>query len=151
VGRWATRGKAHIVILRPIGDVLAMQQLFFAADVRAATEVEVPKPDVKAAELKLARQLIEQQKADRFDPSAYTDELRARIEAAIQKKVEGQEITVAEIAPQGGGKVIDLMDALRASLEKSQAARASKSELGPRRAPKRVEQSQKPASKASRR
>jgi DNA end-binding protein Ku len=140
VGRWAARGKAHIVILRPIGDVLAMQQLHYAADVRSASEVEVPKPDVKPAELKLAQQLIDQQAADTFDPSAYTDELRGRIEASIQKKVEGHEISVSEIAPETGGKVIDLMEALRASLQKTEAAKATASQLGARKAPKRVEQ-----------
>lgn len=150
VGRWASRGKAYIVLLRPIGDVLTMQQLHFAADVRPATEVEVPKPDVKPAELKLAQQLIEQQTADAFDPTAYTDELRARIQAAIQKKVEGQEISVAEIAPEGANKVIDLMEALRASLEKTEAARTSTSQLGPRKAPKRVEQPAAPAAKPAR-
>lgn len=151
VGRWATRGKAYIVILRPIGDVLTMQQLHFAADVRPASEIDVAKPDVKAAELKLARQLIDQQTAAAFDPSAYTDELRGRIEAAIQKKVEGQEISISEVAPEGGGKIIDLMEALRASLEKTEAAKVSTSKLGPRKAPKRVEQAAKPARKASRR
>src|SRR5579864_1967758 len=70
VGRWATRGKAYIVLLRPAGDVLTMQQLHFAADVRPASEIDVPKPEVKAAELKLARQLIEQQATERFDPSS---------------------------------------------------------------------------------
>ena len=61
--------------------------------------------------------------------------MRARIEAAVQKKVEGQEITMAEAAPAGGGKVIDLMEALRASLEKkSESARAQVSRLGPRKA-----------------
>src|SRR5207302_5000246 len=151
VGRWAARGKGYIVIVRPIDNVLAMQQLHYAADVRPVSEVDVPKPDVKPAELKLARQLIDQQTAERFEPTAYTDELRARVEAAIQKKVEGQEISVAEIAPEGGGKVIDLMEALRASLEQTDAARASASELGPRKAPKRVEQPAKAARKASRR
>jgi DNA end-binding protein Ku len=151
VGRWATRGKAYIVVLRPIGDVLTMQQLHFAADVRSSNEVEVPKPEVKSAELKLALQLIEQQTAAKFDPAAYTDELRGRIEAAIQKKVEGHEISVSEIAPAGEGKVIDLMEALRASLEKTESARASASQLGPRKAPKRVEQPAKAARKASRR
>ena len=152
VGRWAARGKAYIVILRPIGDVLTMQQLHFAADVRSASEMEIAKPDVKAAELKLARQLIDQQTAEKFDPSAYTDELRGRIEAAIQKKVDGQEISVSEMAPEGGGgKVIDLMEALRASLEKTETAKASASQLGARKAPKRVEQPAKSARKAGRR
>src|SRR3977135_3523859 len=79
VGRWATRGKAYIVLLRPVGDVLTMQQLHFAADVRSSTEIDVPKADVKPAELKLAQQLIAQQTSEKFDPTAYTDELRARI------------------------------------------------------------------------
>lgn len=57
------------MILRPIGDVLTMQQLHFAADVRSASEIEVAKPDVKAAEMKLARQLIDQQTASTFDPT----------------------------------------------------------------------------------
>jgi len=152
VGRWATRGKAYMVILRPVDNVLTMQQLHFAADVRPATELEVPKPDVKPAELKLARQLIDQQTAQAFDPAAYKDELRARLQAEIQKKVEGQEISVSEVAPEsGGGKVIDLMEALRASLEKTQRARASASQLGPRKAPKRIEQPVKAGRKTGRR
>ena len=152
VGRWAARGKANIVILRPIGDVLAMQQLYYAADVRSASEIEVPKAEVKPAELKLAQQLIDQQAADTFDPSVYTDELRGRIEAAIQRKVEGQEISVSETAPETGGKVIDLMEALRASLQKTEAAKATASQLGSRKAPKRVEQpAAKSAKKAAKR
>jgi DNA end-binding protein Ku len=151
VGHWAARGKAYIVILRPIGDVLAMQQLHFAADVKSASEVEVPKPEVKAQELKLAQQLIDQQTAPRFDPSAYKDELRGRIEAAIQKKVEGQEISVAEVAPAGEGKVIDLMEALRASLAKTETARDQVNRLGPRKAPKRAEAPAKATRKASKR
>jgi len=106
---------------------------------------------VKPAELKLAQQLIQQQTSERFDPSAYTDEVRARIEAEIQKKVEGKEISVSEVAPAGEGKVIDLMEALRASLEKAESARASASQLGPRKAPKRVEQPAKTARKAAKR
>ena len=151
VGHWATRGKAYIVILRPMGDVLTMQQLHFAADVRPTSELDVPKPEVKAPELKLARQLIEQQTAERFEPTAYTDELRGRIQAAIDQKVAGQEISVSEIAPEGGGKVIDLMEALRASLEKTEDAKASASRLGARKPPKRVEQPTKTVRKATKR
>ena len=154
VGRWAARGKAYIVMLRPVGDMLTMQQLHFAADVRPASEIEIPKQDVKAAELNLAQQLINQQTAEKFDPSAYTDELRARIQSAIDKKVEGHQISVSDFSAEGTGKVIDLMDALRASLEKADAARVSTAQLGPRRAPKRAEQQQqpvKPARKAAKR
>jgi DNA end-binding protein Ku len=151
VGHWAARGKGYLVVLRPVGDVLTMQQLHYAAEVRSAAEIEVPKADVKPAELKLAQQLISQQTSDKFDPTAYTDDLHARIEAAIQKKVEGQEISVSEIAPEGGGKVIDLMEALRASLEKTETARTSTSQLGARKGPKRVEETAKPARKAGKR
>jgi DNA end-binding protein Ku len=152
VGRWATRGKAYIVLVRPVGEVLTMQQLHFAADVRSSSEVEIPKAEVKPAELKLARQLIDSQTVEKFDPASYKDELRVRIQAEIDKKVQGQEISVSEVQPEAaGGKVIDLMEALRASLEKTESARTSTAELGPRKAPKRVEQPAKTARKASRR
>jgi DNA end-binding protein Ku len=112
----------------------------------------VPKADVKAAELKLAKQLIDQQAADTFDPKAYTDEVRGRVEAAIQKKVEGQEISVSDMAPESTGKVIDLMEALRASLEKTEVARTSAAtELTARKPAKRVEQVPKAPRKATRR
>ncbi|HTT00567.1 MAG TPA: Ku protein [Steroidobacteraceae bacterium] len=152
VGRWAARGKAYIVAMRPIGDVLSMQQLHFASDVRPASEVEVPKSEVKPAELKLAQQLIGQQTVEKFDASEFKDEVRARIQAEIQKKVEGQEISVSETAPETtSGKVIDLMEALRASLEKGAPARTPAAQLGPRKAPKRIEQPAKPARKATKR
>jgi DNA end-binding protein Ku len=151
VGRWAAKGKAYIVILRPIGDVLTMQQLHFATEVRSAKEIDVGKADVKPGEMKLARQLIDQQQADMFDPTAYVDEVRGRIETAIQKKVEGQEVSISEGPAPSTGKVIDLMEALRASLEKTEAARASTTKLGPRKAPKRVEEAERPARKTSKR
>jgi DNA end-binding protein Ku len=151
VGRWAARGKGYIVILRPIGDVLAMQQLHYSTDVRRASELEVPKPEVKPAELKLAQQLIDQQTAEKFDADAYKDEVRGRIEAAVEKKVEGKEISVAETAPAGEGKVIDLMEALRASLQKSESARSQIDRLGPRKAPKRIEEPVKLTRKAGKR
>jgi DNA end-binding protein Ku len=119
--------------------------------VRRATEVDIPKPEVKPAELKLAQQLIDQQTAEKFDADSYKDELRGRIEAAIQKKVEGKEISVTEVAPQGEGKVIDLMEALRASLAKTESARSQVTRLGPRKAPKRVEEPAKVTRKASKR
>src|SRR2546423_12063417 len=141
LGRWAARGKQYIVMIRPVEDGLVMQQLLYAGEVRSIKDIEIPKTEVKEAELKLAQQLIEQQAADKFDPSAYTDEVRARIEAAVQKKVEGQEITMAE-APQAGAQVIDLMEALRASLEKKPKAET-------RKPPKRAEQAEPATRKAA--
>jgi len=136
LGRWAARGKQYIVMIRPIEDLvegLVMQQLLYAGEVRPMREIDIPKTEVKAAELKLAQQLIEQQASDKFDPAQYKDEVRDRIETAVQKKVEGQEITTTE-QPETGAQVIDLMEALRASLEKK---------------PARKVQSEKPAARKS--
>jgi DNA end-binding protein Ku len=142
LGRWATRGKQYIVMIRPVEDGLVMQQLLYANEVRSIKDIDIPTMDVREAELKLARQLIDQQSSAKFDPTAYSDEVTERIEAAIQKKVEGQEITVTE-APEGGAQVIDLMQALRASLEKKSATKAGKAvaeEAAPktRKPPKRA-------------
>ena len=109
-------------MIRPVEDGLVMQQLLYAAEVRSIKDIEIPQTEVKDVELKLAQQLIEQQASDTFDPSVYTDEVRARVEAAVQKKVEGQEITMAEVPESSGAQVIDLMEALRASLNKKTPA-----------------------------
>jgi DNA end-binding protein Ku len=71
--------------------------------------------------VKLAVQLIEQISVDEFDPTQFEDAVRKRIEAAVEQKIEGQEIQVAPIGPEasGGGQVIDLMQALRESLSKA--------------------------------
>ena len=68
VGRWISRGKEHIVILRPMDDGLAMHQLHFKAEVRSIKDLGVEAAPVSEAELKLANQLIEQLAAKRFDP-----------------------------------------------------------------------------------
>jgi DNA end-binding protein Ku len=144
LGRWAARGKQYIVMIRPVEDLvegLVMQQLLYAGEVRSIRDVDIPKTEVKPAELKLAQQLIEQQAAEKFDPGAYTDEVRVRIEAAVQRKVEGQEITMAE-APDGGAQVIDLMEALRASLGKKAAAPAKAAQPEARKPPKRAQQAE---------
>ncbi len=123
LGRWAARGKQYIVMIRPVEDGLIMQQLLYAGEVRSMKDIDIPKTEVKDAELKLAAQLIEQQASDKFDPAAYKDDVRERIEAAIQKKVEGQEIAITEEPAAGGAQIIDLMEALRASLDRKPAAR----------------------------
>ena len=71
--------------------------------------------EVKAQELMLAKQLIEQTATDVFEPAKYRDTVRERVMEAIQRKIEGQDIT-ADVTPDGGGKIIDLMEALKASL-----------------------------------
>jgi DNA end-binding protein Ku len=124
LGRWAARGKQYIVMIRAVEEGLVMQQLLYAGEVRSMKELEIPETEVKPAELKLAQQLIEAQSVDSFNPEQYKDEVALRIEAAIQKKVEGHEITMTE-EPEQGAQVIDLMEALRASLEKKSKVGAS--------------------------
>jgi DNA end-binding protein Ku len=157
VGRWAARGKQYIVMIRPVEDGLVMQQLLYGDEVRSFKDIEIPQTEVKDAELKLAQQLIEQQAADTFDPSAYTDDVRARVEAEVQKKVEGQEITMAE-APAASAQVIDLMEALRASLAKKAPAKgrepqaeARESQAEARKPPKRAQPAAPAAKKAVKR
>jgi DNA end-binding protein Ku len=141
IGRYAARGKQYIVMIRPVEGGLVMQQLLYAGEVRSIGDLDIAPGEVKDAELKLAQQLIESQSVDTFDPKPYVDDVRTRIEAAIQKKVDGQEITMAE-APETGGQVIDLMEALRASLERKTPARAPQAEAPKeRKPPKRAQES----------
>ena len=138
VGRWATRGREYVVILRPVENALVLHQLHFAPEVVPLSDLEVEDTKVRDQELKLAQQLIDQQTTDRFDPSSYTDEVKARIEAAIQKKVEGEQITLAEPRAAAEGNVVDLMEALRASLKRNTHARDETARLGERKPPKRA-------------
>jgi DNA end-binding protein Ku len=137
LGRWISRGKEHIVVLRPMDDGLAMHQLHFKAEVRTIKELGVEAAPVSESELKLANQLIEQLAAKRFDPNEFVDEHRGRVEAAIQRKVEGKEVSLAE-APtfNGGTNVVDLMEALKASLNaRGSKAVETKERKAPRKAP----------------
>ena len=115
LGQYAARGRQHLVLLRPLNGVLVMEQLHYADEVRPTTEVTVPDGEVKPTELALAKQLIEQTANDTFEPQKYKDTVRERVLETIQRKVEGQDIT-AKATPEAGGKIIDLMEALKASL-----------------------------------
>jgi DNA end-binding protein Ku len=117
VGSYSARGKQYLVLVRPMEGLLAMEQLHYANEIRSAKDVPVPDVTVKPAELTLAQQLIEQSATDEFHPEQFHDQVRDRILAAIQQKVDGQEITAEpQEAPQA--KIIDLMEALKASLAK---------------------------------
>jgi DNA end-binding protein Ku len=147
IGRWAARGKQYIVMIRPVANGLVMQQLLYSDEVRSINEIDIPKIEVKETELKLAHKLIEQQSSETFDAGAYKDDVRERIEKAIEKKVEGQEVTMSEEPAGGGAQVIDLMEALRASLEKKGVApskaraqaKPAAEEAEERKPPKRAE------------
>ena len=116
LGQYAARGQQHLVLLRPLNGVLVMEQLHYSDEVRSTSEVPVPDGEVKPQELKLAKQLIEQTSNEEFEPNKYKDTVRERVLEAIQSKVEGQDIT-ADVKVGGEAKIIDLMEALKASLE----------------------------------
>lgn len=115
LGQYAARGKQHLVLLRPRDGVLVMEQLHYADELRAPSEVPIGEGEIKPTELALAKQLIEQTATDEFNPAKYHDTVRERVMEAINGKVAGHEIT-SEPSQDGGGKIIDLMEALKASL-----------------------------------
>jgi len=125
VGRYAARGKQYIVQLRAIPGGLVMQQLLYAPEVRTIADIPIETTAVRDGELALAQQLIAQISAEQFDPTQYEDDVRKRIEAAVQKKVDGEQISISPSVQEPGAQVIDLMEALRASLDKTLAKRAA--------------------------
>ena len=136
VGRWTSRGKEHVVVIRPLDDGLAMHQLHFQAEVRTMNDLGVEAAPVSDAEMTLANQLVQHLSVERFDPNEFVDEFKGRVEAAIERKVQGKEVSLAE-APVSSSKanVIDLMAALKASLN---AREKKPSEIKERKAPKRA-------------
>jgi len=115
VASYAARGKSYIVLVRPFENGLCMHQLRYADEVKPWSEVPLPElPELKPAELGLAKQIIQQIAHETFAPEKYKDDVQVRMRELIAKKVEGQEITMAPEAP--AGRVIDLMEALKASL-----------------------------------
>jgi DNA end-binding protein Ku len=115
VAKYAARGKQYLVLVRPLGPGLVMQQLRYADELRPISEIPLGDVRIKPAELKLALQIVDQAVSEEFRPEQYSDEVRKRILTQIEKKVEGQEIAAEpERAPQA--QVIDLMAALKASL-----------------------------------
>ncbi len=149
-GRWAlakyaARGKQYLVVLRPFGKGLVMQQLYYPNEIRSMDEMDLGDAVVKDSELKMAVQLAEMGAAEEFHPENYRDEVSERIRATIQKKIDGEEITETE-AEQPRAQVIDLMEALKASLA-SPRPRAVKSGA---RMPVKAEQKRRPAKAAPR-
>lgn len=139
LGKYAARGKQYLVMLRPLDGGLVMQQLLYADEVRPFSEVPLEKADVKETELALAKQLVEQRASEAFRPETYEDEVKKRLSEQLQRKIEGQEVSFAP-PESGGAQIIDLMEALKASLSKKPEAALAREEAErkpARRAPRR--------------
>jgi DNA end-binding protein Ku len=133
LARWAWKGKQYVVQVRPSharesdeDGGLILQQLLYADEVRSVKELDIEAADIAKPELQLALQLIDQIAADGYEPAEFKDEEKARVLAAIDQKIAGQEIVVTEAAAEAAdAKIIDLTEALRASLGVRKSAAAA--------------------------
>jgi DNA end-binding protein Ku len=144
LAKYAARGKSYLVLIRPMGEGLVMEQLKHLDELRPFAEVPLETTSIDPGELTLAIQIIEQRTNEHFEPAKYTDEIRSRILELIQQKVDGKEISVPpEERPEA--KIIDLMEALKASVAgavpavrpRKPAQRASKKPDTSKKSPKR--------------
>jgi DNA end-binding protein Ku len=134
LAKWSYKGKTRVVQVRPAEDGIVFQQLLFADEVRALSDLHIEDEAITDKELQLALQIIDQVSEDAYDPTAYEDEEKKRILEAIDQKIAGKQIVSPE-APAGesGGKVIDLMEALRASLTANKAKKTAPTKPSPAR------------------
>ena len=151
VARYAARGKQYIVMLRASdaaqgGVGIVMQTLLYADEVRPFSEVPIPEAEVREREVELAKQLVDQIAAETFNPNEYEDDVRKRVQADIDRKIAGKEIAVSP-EPAETGRVIDLMEALKASLGGKRPSRVAEDQEAEAKAPAPMER--KPARAAS--
>jgi len=123
LAKWAWKSRQVVVQVRPVEDGLVLQQLLYAEEVRSLKDLNIEPVAVTPGELQLALQLIEQISAEAYDPAQHVDEEKKRILAAIDAKIAGKQVVASahDEAPESA-QVIDLMEALRASLGKKTAA-----------------------------
>ncbi len=116
IGRFATRGKQQLVLIRPARGGLLLHGLFYADEVRSFDDVEIDDEiALKESELALANQLIEQLSAGSFQPERYEDEFRRDVLEAVDRKVAGEEVVIAPHS-EPREQIIDLVAALKKSL-----------------------------------
>ncbi|HJN51093.1 MAG: Ku protein [Pseudomonadales bacterium] len=132
LAKYAARGKCYLVLIHPIDDGLIMIQLRHQEELRMFSDVEVPPADIQSAELDLAIQLVEQVSSDEFNPENYRDEIRHHMLEMIDRKVNGQEIVMAP-EEHAESKIIDIMEALKASLKTEAKAAPKKAKRAPKR------------------
>ncbi|MBI4514785.1 MAG: Ku protein [Deltaproteobacteria bacterium] len=117
VGKFSTRGKQQLVLLRQAQGGLLMHALYYAGEVASFAEIDRGEgAALKPGEIELAVQLIEQLASPSFAPEKYDDTYRKKALAMIEQKIQGQEV-VAAPAQAPRAQIIDLMEALKASLE----------------------------------
>src|SRR3954447_20036425 len=122
IAKIVIRNKQHLSAVRPVGDTLVLETMYYADEVR---QPEVaPKPQVREPEIAMAKTLIENL-AGKWDPEKYHDRYRNELLDLLQKKAKGQKLP--EPSDDEGGEVVDLMEALRQSVAATKKRRASSS------------------------
>jgi DNA end-binding protein Ku len=125
LGRFVLAGKEKLCLIRPIGEALALETLFVNEDVKDHAEIDeaVATAEVKEPELELAKQIIASLSAP-FDAAELRSEYRESLRTLLEAKLAGQEITAPE--PVEPTPVVDLMEALRASVAAASKKPAAK-------------------------
>jgi len=137
LGRYQTRGRQQLVLIRPRADGLVLHGLHYADEVQGFDDVELgDEVEFKDAELDLARQLIDQLSADAFQPDRYEDEYRQAILEAVDRKVAGEEVVVAP-TEEPREQIIDLVAALKESLSEKAAAKPRARKVSRKKAARR--------------
>ena len=156
LAKYAARGKDYLVLVRPFREGLILQQLRYNDEIRAFSEVPLGSAEVSEDEMKLAVKLVDQIATDTFQPEKYSDKVKGEMMAAIRQKVEGQEMTLAP-REEPKAQIIDLMEALKASLDDDEAAaspntpkKASKKKTAKTPAKKTAKAKRKPPKRAPR-
>lgn len=132
VARWVAAGREHLVVLRPYEKGLVLHTMYYADEVRDFSAIEIETAPVKEKEVQLAEMLINELTEKKFNPLQFQDEYRERLLERIRAKAQGKTIVREEKEEEKGGEVIDIMEALRRSLEGGRAP------ARPRHAAKRV-------------
>ena len=119
IAELVSRGKEQLVLIRPYRKGLVLHTMYHADEVRDFQHVpEGEKVNVSKQELELGLGLIDRLTSEEFHPENYEDEYRIRVLAMLDEKSKGKEITISAPAPQGRGKVVDIMEALKRSMER---------------------------------
>lgn len=141
IAKWAFRSKEYVAQIRAADGGIVLQQLFYAEEVRSLADLHIERTEVGDAELKLAKQLIEHISADSYDPTQFVDEEKKRILAAVEEKIAGKSVPLKQ-TPVKHGQVIDLLAALRASLQNKPGAGGrveASTQIGQRKPAKRAQ------------
>ena len=138
LAQFVHHGKEHLVLIRAVGEGLALHTMHYADEVRTFEDVDVGGPQkIKPAEIDLAKKLVDQLSGDEFRPDQYQDAYRDRLREIVDRKIAGEVITTTEAAP-ARAQVIDLMEALKQSLSRPKGKRGAKATPAAEPEPRKV-------------